>query len=178
MVGSSASLGLLQQSGADEDPDTYVTFQTPGPSYIGYHSFYVPNDIQASLISNMLMQINFKGPAPSTQTWTWSIYDWNTHLWVDLGNTGGVSANQWQAIVLIIRDAGRYVSSGREIRIRLVSNNTNGDAKLDYEALHITYRPGAPGPTPAAPTVPAERPGIASARTPVRRGLSNPASAP
>jgi len=160
--GSIPSLGLLQQSGTDDTPGAYMAFQTPNSTYIGYQSFTLPSDMQPSLISTMLMQINFKGPASSTQTWTWSIYNWNTKMWIKLGDTIGTSADQWNTLTFRIQNPSRYISPGKEIRIQLRSNNANGDAMIDYEALHITYLPYTPAPTQPAPIVPATRPGIFS----------------
>ena len=163
--GSLSSLSLLQQTGADDNPAAYVTFQTPGTIYSGYQTFYLPTDVEPALISTMLLQVNFKGPAASTQKWTFSIYDWNKKMWIKLGDTVGITANQWNERTFGISNITRYVSPGREVRIRLQSSNSNGDAKLDYEAIHITYRPVAVAASSIAPAVPERRPGIASGHT-------------
>jgi len=162
--GSLASLGLLDQTGADDDTAAYISFQTPGSSsYSGYRSFYLPNDAQTKLVSTMLLQVNFKGSASSAQTWTWSVYDWSTKQWIKLGDTIGVNANQWQTLLFRIRYPWRYISSVGEIRIQLKSDNANGDAKIDYEALHITYLSIPTTPMPVLPIVTPRRPGISSA---------------
>ena len=166
--GSLSSLSLPDQNGAEDNPAAYLSFQTPEFPYTGYRSFHLPDDAQIHLISTMLLQTNFKGPSSSIQTWTWSIYDRNANLWIPIGDTVGASADQWQMRVIRISQPRRYISAGREIRIQLRSNNANGNVKIDYEALHITYLSVAATPTSVAPTVPAERPGIASARTPVK----------
>ena len=163
--GSLASLGLLQQSGSEDNAGTYVRFQTPGISYVGYQVFQLPDDMQPFGISTVLFQVNFKAPAHATQIWTWSIYNWYTQMWNELGDTIGTEGNQWNTVIFRVRVFAPYISPAREIRIQLRSNNPNGDAKIDYEALHVTYLPVTPAPTYAAPTVPARRPGIASGRT-------------
>jgi predicted outer membrane repeat protein len=160
--GSISSLGFFEQGELDDDAGTYINFQTPGSVYVGYQSFFLPNDVQPALISTMLLQINYKGPAASTQTWTWSIYDWSSGQWIKLGDNIGANADQWQVLTFSIRSVWRYISRGKEIRIQLRSNNANGDARIDYEALHLTYRPVIITPAPVAPPVPASRPGIAS----------------
>jgi len=162
-TGSLDSLGLLQQNGLGDTPDAYVTFQTPGSIYTGYQSFLLPSDTQPSQVSTMLMQINFKGPASSTQKWTWSIYDWNTKMWIKLGDSTGTSADEWNMLLFRIQNPRRYILPAGEIRVQLKSNNANGDVKVDYEAIHLTYRPVMPSPTPVIPTVPPRRPGISSA---------------
>ena len=160
--GFPSSLSLLQQTGTDDNPDAYVAFQTPGMIYAGYQSFYLPADVEPALISTMLLQVNIKGPASSTQKWTFSIYDWNKRMWIKLGDTVGTNADQWNDLTFRINNISRYMSPAREIRIRLQSSNSNGDAKVDYEALHITYHPVAVTLPATAPTAPARRPGIAS----------------
>jgi len=83
-------------------------------------------------------------------------------MWIKFGDTVGIAANQWSELTFKVSNVTRYISPGREVRIRLQSSNQNGDAKIDYEALHITYRPVEVTPTVTAPAVPAKRPGISS----------------
>ena len=159
--GSSSNLNLLDQTGTDDNPAAYISFQTPDGMYLGYQSFSLPQGTQAKLISTMLLQLNVKTPATSTQVWTWSIYDPTSNLWIKVGDSLGTEADQWQSLVFRIRQPWRYVSSGNEIRIQLKSNNAEGDARVDYEALHVTYL-SIPILTPVAPTVSPNRPGIFS----------------
>jgi|GEM_PF-2044523 len=163
--GSIPSLGLLEQFGAEDDPATYVSFQTPNGVYYGYLSFTLPADAQTRLISTMLLQVNFKGPSSSTQTWTWSMYDWDKNLWIKLGDSIGITADQWETLLFRIPNPKRYISQRGEIHTQLNSNNANDDAKIDYEALHITYLSIPATPTPVLPAVTPGRPGIFSAST-------------
>ncbi len=161
--GSLPSLGLIQQSGAEDNPDTYISFQAPNTGYLGYQSFYLPSTVRSNLISTMLLQVNFKGSASSTtQTWTWSIYDGLTGMWIKLGDSIGTTDGQWNPLMFRIRIPRRYILSGREIRIQLKSNNADGDAKLDYEGIHITYLSIPATPSPVQSKVPQKRPGILS----------------
>lgn len=155
-------LWYLEQSTMDDNANAYINYQTFTGVYDGYRTFYIPDGIQTTFISSMLLQVNFNGPAISSQTWTWSIYDWNSNLWIKIGDTIGSTPNEWNSMPITIRNIRRYISPGHEIRIRLQSNNANGNLKVDYEALHITYRVMTVNPSPSAPTVPANRPGIAS----------------
>ncbi len=162
--GSLSSLGLLDQSGAEDNPAAYVSFQTPNGVYLGYQSFFLPADAQTRLISTALLQVNFKGPASSTQLWTWSIYDWNKDLWIKLGDSIGTTTGQWNSLLFRIPNPQRFLSR-HEVRIQLRSSNANGDAKMDYEALHITYLYLPAMPTSAVPVITPKRPGIFSAPT-------------
>ena len=161
--GLASSLGFFEQSGPDDDAGAYVLFQTPGVVFVGHRSFHIPDDIQTNLISNALLQVNVNGPASSTQIWTWSIYDWNSNLWIKLGDTIGSTADQWNSMTFSIRNIQNYISPTREVRIQLRSSNDINDLKMDYEALHLTYRSVTITPTPSAPSMPMGRPGIASA---------------
>ncbi|NWG07050.1 MAG: DUF1906 domain-containing protein [Chloroflexi bacterium] len=161
--GSVPSLSLFDQTGVEDDPAAYLSFQTPSTYYLGYQSFFLPEETQSRLVSTMLLQVNFKGPA--SQVWTWSIYDWGKNLWVKLGDSIGATPGQWNSLLFRIRSPKRYISPGREIRIQLKSNNANGDAKIDYEALHITYVSVPATPAPVTPVATPKRPGIFSAPT-------------
>jgi hypothetical protein len=172
--GSIPSLSLLDQTGAEDDPARYVSFQTPNTSYLGYQSYYLPNDTRPDLISTMLLQVNFKAPASSTQTWIWSVYDWNTNLWIKLGDSIGANTDQWRTLLFKFRVPQRYISPRGEIRIELRSNDASHDAKIDYEAIHITYLSIPAMPTPVVPIVTSQRPGIFSAPTATPGPVLNP----
>ena len=160
--GPVARLWFLEQIGIDSNTSAYVNFETLTGTYFDYQSFYIPNDIQTTLISNVLLQVNFNGPEASTQTWTWSVYDWTSNLWIRHGDTIGSIANEWNSMTFPVRNIRRFISPNREMRIRLQSNNANGDLKVDYEAFHLTYRAIASSPHLAAPSVSSPRPGIFS----------------
>ncbi|NWG07049.1 MAG: hypothetical protein HXY35_10250 [Chloroflexi bacterium] len=139
--GSLPTLGVLEQNGTEDNPAVYITFQTPGTNYLGYLSYRLPGTVKLSTIASLNLQVNFKGPASSTQLWTWSVYDWTMRRWVKLGDTTGLSADVWQTLTFGIRNPGRVISVvGRELRIRLQSNNPAGDAKVDYMVVDLNYR--------------------------------------
>ena len=159
--GSISSLSLLDQTGADDNPAAYISFQTPNTLYLGYRSFSMPDDSRSNLISTMLLQVNFKSPS-STQIWTWSVYDWNKDLWIKLGDSIGVTVDQWETLLFRIPNPQGFVSPRGEIRIQLRSSNGDANAKIDYEALHITYLSIPVTPTPMTPVATPKRPGIFS----------------
>ena len=161
VVGSLDTLSFLQQSGSNDDPGTYVVFSPSGANYLGVLSFYLPDTLHRSNISNILVQINYKDPAPS-QKWTWSVYSWGFKKWVLLGDAAG-GDSQWKTLLFRIDHPQQYISRTNEIRIQLSSKNASGSIKIDYEALHLTYKSFDPGTPPVAPGVPGRRPGIASA---------------
>jgi glucose/arabinose dehydrogenase len=155
--GSIATLGIIEQSNSDNNPAAYVTFQSPSTPYVGYAVFRLPPDIRKDQISSTLLQVNFNGP--STQLWTWSILNWTTNRWIKLGDSTGTGAGVWNSLIFRVSSMANYISSGGVIRIQFKSNNANGDAKLDYEALHITYLPVTPTATRLTATAASTKPG-------------------
>ncbi|MFT3892415.1 MAG: choice-of-anchor Q domain-containing protein [Anaerolineales bacterium] len=161
--GSPSSLNLFDQSGTQDNPDAYVSFQTLEDTfYLGYQSFTLPADAQAKLVSTMLLQVNFKAPASPHQVWTWSIYNWSTGMWIPLGDSIGTTPDEWQTLLFHIRQPRRYISAAGEIRIQLLSENTGGAVKIDYQALHITYLSFPATATPEAPLITSDQPSIFS----------------
>ena len=149
--GSLPSLGLLQQKGSVDDPAAYVSFLTPNTMYKGYQSFLLPPDVNASSISSLTLEFNYKAPNPSIQVWTVSIYDWKSKTWITLGSTKNIlKPSEWQFYSLTLPNFQQYISAGREIRIQLSSNNAKSDLKVDYEVVKITT--GALPPATITPT--------------------------
>ncbi|MGC1378286.1 MAG: glycosyl hydrolase family 17 protein [Anaerolineales bacterium] len=139
-AGNVTSLKIKDQSGALDSPAKYVTFSTPASVYQGYRTYKLPLASVRAAITSITLQINFKGPAKSTQIWSWQLFDWDTSQWVVAGNNTGVIANTWSLLTLgaAIANPVRFINkSTREIRLQLTSNNATGDAKLDYEAIII-----------------------------------------
>jgi hypothetical protein len=158
-TGPLLTLSEPQQSGClVDDPSTYVQFETPGSIYSGYSVFRLPSDIHPRTISSLLLQINFKGAADSTQVWSWSVMDQSTGMWHKFGDTIGTNEGCWNTLVFQIRSFSRYISPSGEIRVKLTSNNASGDARLDYEALHVTYMPLPATANHSAPTIAPTKP--------------------
>jgi hypothetical protein len=140
-----SNLSVMDQSGMDDTPSAYVTFTTPGAKYMGEHFFTLPTGVEASTITAIQFQANFRGPLKSAQTWKWMLYNWKDKKWVALGDNAAVVNGQWTLLTFNVPGPyARYVSSSRQLRLKFQSNNTSSDASLDYEALLIT----APEPPP------------------------------
>lgn len=146
----------------DDNPAEYVAFKPQDGRYAGYQSFYLPAGTPVSSISGMTLQVNFKGTAPSRQNWTWAVYDWAANKWVKIGSVVGRDKDSWELLKYDIRLQPGYISSGREVRIQLRSNNASGEARLDYEVLQLTLSsnpsssqaqplPSATQPAPSSP---------------------------
>jgi hypothetical protein len=149
------ALSVMDQTGSDDNWNSYVEFTTPGVAYSGFQTFKLPAYITASKITALILHVNFRGPIASTQTWSWQIYDWGSARWIALGNN--TSAPDWiwtEKTFTIPSPFARYVNGQRQIRIRLKSNNAVDDFDLDYEALEITYNGSVPTTTPTASPTP------------------------
>ena len=93
-------------------------------------------------ITSLLLTINFLGPAPDEQQWSWSVYDWTSSSWLNLGdNTGAGWENGWIEFTFNITGTlTNYVGGNNsdEIRIQLTSDNAVDNADVDYEAITVT----------------------------------------
>jgi hypothetical protein len=166
--GSLTSLGSLRLSGTDDHPAEYVTFQTPGSSaYSGYFTYRPPASIPFASVSSVALQVNFKGTAPSKQTWSWLIYDWQARQWVKLGEANG-KESQWKTLNFNVPIQPQYGSPQGEVRIQLRSNNSNGDAKIDYQVLQWTAAASAPAQTIVQPAVTSTATSIAPSLVPTQ----------
>ena len=147
-TGSVAALRVRDQSGTQDTQANYVNFTTPGHIYRGYRTYVLPGTISRSSVLSMQVIANYKGPAVSGQVWTWSVWNWGTSTWTRIGGNGAARANTWSVLTFTVSNPRLYIKTGtREVRVRLASNNDLGDAKLDYEAVLLTYG-STPAPTP------------------------------
>jgi len=101
----------------------------------------------------MALEFNYKAPSPSVQIWTVSIYNWKTKKWVKLGDTRYITSKQWLSYTFTLSNLQRYISSKKEIRIQVRSNNANGDLKIDYEVLRINPSSSSAAQVLVAPTI-------------------------
>jgi hypothetical protein len=141
----------LQENGTQDDSSKYVTFQTNRSQYVGDLSFVLPSNPPASMVSSVSLLVNYKSNTSGNQTW--SIYDWSSRSWVQLGTIRtNRRDSQWRTVELQIQNARQYISASNEIRIQLRLSNTKGDVNIDYAVLKVTYGSSLPSPTLIAPT--------------------------
>lgn len=146
--GSVSALAFRDQGNFQNTPSKYVAFTTPGIQYTGYQKFILPPHMDPANISTMKLQVNYRGPLPGTQVWKWHIYNWSIPAWVQIGTNAAAVYGKWTLFTFSLpTPLARFISPGREIRLRLSSGNTNGDAWLDYEALRVTYKAPYPSGT-------------------------------
>jgi len=149
--GSIGRLAIMDQSGTQNTPSTYLTFTTPGTQpYRGYRSYFLPADLPISSISLFTIKANYQGPAANDQTWTWYLFDWGAGSWTRIGNNAAATPGHWKLFSFGIPSPRRFINSlTREIRLQLRSSNANGNARLDYESIWLGYT-ATPTPTPTS----------------------------
>ena len=152
-TGTVGSLAVRDQNWGDDDPSKYVTFSTPNSVYSGYRTYQIPGGVSSASIASMRFETNYFGPNRASQLWTWYVFNWSTNAWVKVGDNSKAPAWEWSVLIFNIASPSRFVSPGGEIRVRLGSSNANGDARIDYEGLHIFFNPSTP-PVPASGTIP------------------------
>jgi N-terminal glycosyl-hydrolase-114-associated domain/Invasin, domain 3/Kelch motif len=132
------SIDLLDESGTANTWNKYVEFDG---LYAGYQVFTLPTSISPSSVTNLQITVNYQGPAPSSQTWTWQLYDWVHSTYVTAGtNAGAPDWGAWKILTFNVPGTlSDYVSSNGQIRVQLVSNNSADSADIDYEAVVVTY---------------------------------------
>jgi len=125
-----------------DDPTKYVSFKTPGVIYQGYRTYTVAAPISPGAVTNIVVMVNYKGSPKTSQTWSWFLYDWVANAWVKVGDNAGAVLNTWKYFQFNVTvNPTRFVNNAtRQMRLRLVSNNNTGDAKIDYEAIKLTYK--------------------------------------
>ncbi len=157
-TGEVGRLYVKDQSVLADDPLKYVRFETPSVIYQGYRKYMLPPSVSPGAVVNIKVKVNYKGPTKAAQTWSWNLFDWTRNAWVKVGDNSAAAANRWNSMEFNVSvNPSNYVNNlTREIRLSLVSNHPNGDAKLDFESLAIAHhscedplgcvavRPGAP----------------------------------
>jgi len=156
-----ANLHLLDQSARADDPAKYVGFTTPLSRNLTWFEFTVPAAARGDAVLGLTLNVNYKGPARTTQLWSWALLDWGAARWVVVGDSRLAAARVWKSLAFRPARAARFVDPATgAIRVRLRSNNATGNAKIDFLAIDLAHlaapEPGS-GPTVAGcPLFPAD----------------------
>ncbi len=146
-----SALRVQDQSGTADAWNKYVELNG---RYAGYATFTVPGTISPTSVTGVQVITNYRGPATSTQTWTWKAYNWTTGTWATVGTNA--TAPDWGAWKVLTFTApgtpSQYVSATQGVRVQMSSNNAADSADVDY--LAVTLVTGAVVPDTTAPSVP------------------------
>ncbi len=157
-VGALASMRTKDQSGAQNDPAKYVKLATPGAAaYRGFRTYILPASIKISALVLFSVRVNYSGPLPAAQNWSWWLYSWAQKKYVRVGDNGRVTSAAWTILSFGTLTPAECVGPSRQIYLQTVSGNASGDAKIDYEAISVRYSTYASGPVIAGcPMFPAD----------------------
>lgn len=141
-----ANLVAKDQSGSQDDWGRYVEFIG---AYAGYRTYELPAGVDAADVTAIEVTTNYRGPSTSTQTWTWSLYDWAASSWNAVGTNASASSwGSWKQLTFDSpTNAASFVNSAGDIRVRLSANNSADAANVDHEALQVTSSDGSGGST-------------------------------
>jgi len=148
------NLDLLDESGLSSDPSKFVEFEakTAGTTYAGYQSFTLPASVSPASVTSIQLQVNYQGPAPTVQAWTWQIFDWVHNAYMAVGyNYAAPEHGPWTILSFNIsgNNLANYVrASDGQVQVQLISNNSADNVDMDYEALVVTST-STPFPAPA-----------------------------
>jgi hypothetical protein len=78
---SVSNLAVSEMSGASDDWDKYVEFLG---GYSGYLTYRLPGDVPSSSVADIEVRLNYRGSAPTTQTWTFGLFNWKRKAWTVL----------------------------------------------------------------------------------------------
>lgn len=145
-----ANLAIKDQTGTQDSWSKYVEFIG---AYSGYRVYALPAALSPDSVTAIKVSANYRGPEASTQTWTWSLYNWSSGTWSPVGsNATAPSWGGWRELEFPSpADARSFVSSAREIRVRLTANNAADAANVDFESVTVTTSPGSGGATVTLP---------------------------
>jgi len=136
------SIAILDLSGSTDSWNKYVEFSPKNlQKYDGYQSFTLPASITPASVTGIQVKVNYRGPAASTQTWTWKIFDWTTNSYTTIGtNTSAPDWGNWTLLHFTVSGTfANYVrSTDGRIQVGLSANNVADSADIDYEAVIVT----------------------------------------
>ncbi|MEO3781650.1 hypothetical protein ABGB16_33760, partial [Micromonospora sp. B11E3] len=128
--------------------------------YSGYLTFVAPPDVSPREVTAVDVRVNYRGPGPETQTWTFALFDWAARGWGGVGTNA--DAPHWGPWTSLAWPASapyaRYLSPTGELRLQITSNNRRDAADLDYVAISLTSTPGQPAPSGGASSPSASTP--------------------
>jgi len=151
-------LAKKEQSGTADDWNTYLEFtpSTTGSSTV--FTFTVPSTVNVSSITSIKVSTNYKGPALSTQQWSFLLYDNAAAKWVSIGNNKLAGNWTWTSFDLTTTGIlSRFISTTKKISLRYETSTAVDSSDIDY--LVIKVESGvSPSPTPTPVPSPSASP--------------------
>jgi hypothetical protein len=131
---TASSLATAELTGTTDMWTDYVEL-SPATSIIC--SYPIASGVTPSTVTSLALQVNYRGPTPSTMIWTFEVFDNGAGTWISLGDNSFASDWVWtkHTFALPGPDA-RFFSSSGTLQIRY-GTTSSADAS-DVDQLLIT----------------------------------------
>lgn len=153
---STDALGVEDQTGDDDDYNSYVDFTPARGGLTAVFALAIPAGVDATK-ANVTLVANYRGWDKAQQAWKFSVYDLTSSSWVQVGDNAAAAAWQWTELRFALPGKlSRYASAGR-IQVRFATTSRKENANLDYLAAELSGG-AAPSPAPQPTAVPTQAP--------------------
>lgn len=162
---SNVALTALQKQDQSGDADSwakYVEFYGSSSAYTGVFTFDV-SGVDASQVSTYSLDVNFKGPAHSSQVWEFEFFEPASNTWVFAGDNTDAASWLWTALSFCGTASFSELIQDGSIQVRYSSTTASDDSDLDYLAIITTT--GSSGSTGAPTTKPTSAPATSAPTT-------------
>lgn len=128
-------LAVADQSGNDNDPTRYKTFDAAARGYSGLLTFNLPAGQRVATLTQLRLETTYRGPAAAAQRWLWELRDHKRGRWVLVGTNDAAAAGVWTALSFEVPgNPADYLNKGK-IQLRYRAPKGTSDSHLDYLAL-------------------------------------------
>lgn len=137
---NSSSVKVLQtydQMSSQDVSSGYIQFSSTKQALTSIFSFKAP---AGSLATSLAIDVNYKGPPKSLQTWRIQLYDNSQRKWFTVGDNADAGNLLWsQMSYKVPSNPQRFMDSSGNIRARYQSINpqTGYSSALDYLAVRL-----------------------------------------
>jgi len=147
------ALAELDQSGEQDDWNSYREFYPDDNGYRGVFRIDLPEGVDIDAAEALQLHLNYRGPTRAEQRWRWQLRDYAAGRWVAIGDNADAADWVWSELDFAVPgDAGDYLDDDGRFKLRYSSNNDTDTSQIDYLALELQSGDGGNGepPPPAA----------------------------
>ena len=131
-------LDVTEQSGSQNDWDTYIEFFGGSNGYMGIFDYTLPSDVKVADISSIQLEVNYLGTNVGWAEWKWQIYNFDMEEWVFVGNNVGAGWSSWKKFEFEITEATEsYVGNGGLIKVRFMTLKQGEVCDLDVQRVIV-----------------------------------------
>jgi uncharacterized protein YkwD len=176
--GELTSLYWQDQFVVDDEPSAYLLFIPNKGKHTSERVYQLPSGMDTNKVKGLELKVNIFVPAEDpAQIWIWSIYDFRSQRWEQIGSSFSATPGSWTSLTFAIRAPVRFFNRAGVAHLQLTSPNAKFSAKLDYESLVTSPTPKFPTETPTVTKAPATATPKPT-NTPVATSTPKPTSTP